>query len=127
MFGSRTRSGSARGIFALLLALGLAIRLLSPAGFMPAFDRGAVTIVICPDAGEGLAPKASHHHHGPNKIHPPCPFAAGSSAALLTPEAPLLGALAIFGPALLPLRPLSFVEPRRAFERPPPRGPPLPV
>ena len=115
-----------RGIFALLLALGLAIRLLSPAGFMPAFERGAVTIVICTNS-QGLAPKATHHHHGPNKIHPPCPYAAGSSPALLTAAPPLFAALAIFGPALLVLPPFSFVERHRAFERPPPRGPPLPV
>jgi len=112
---------------ASLLALGLAIRLLSPAGFMPAFNHGAVTIVICPDAGEGLATKAWHHHHGPNKIHPPCPYAAGSSPALLTAAPPLLAARGIFGPASLPLRRFALLDRHRAHERPPLRGPPIPA
>lgn len=35
----------------MLLALLLGLRLLTPTGFMPAFDHGAVTIVACPAVG----------------------------------------------------------------------------
>jgi hypothetical protein len=48
----------------VLLALLLAVRLLSPAGFMPSFDRGTITIVACPDAASAPA-MMGHHHHGP--------------------------------------------------------------
>ena len=59
-----TRIGTApaltRSICAALLALMMAVRLLAPAGFMPSFEHGAVTIVACPDADAGGA-MAAHH------------------------------------------------------------------
>jgi hypothetical protein len=45
VFGVGSTAIPERMIWAALLALALALRLLTPAGFMPAFDRGAVSIV----------------------------------------------------------------------------------
>ena len=110
---------------ALGLALLLALRLLSPAGFMPSFDHGAVTIVACPD---GAVAPAKHDHHRSNaKLHQACPYAAASALGGLANEPPLLPALLIVGLALLLGRAFTFLEKQRDFERPHSRGPPIPA
>jgi hypothetical protein len=114
---------------AVLLALLLALRSLAPAGFMPAFENGAVTIVICPDA----APVAAHHHHrsGDHRSgdhqgrHQPCPYAAASALGALGPEWPPLLPAIFFAVALLLGRTFLFVERHSRRERPPLRGPPI--
>ena len=107
-------------IFALLLA----VRSLAPAGFMPAFDHGVVTIVACPDA----APVAAMHmhHHGDHKtLHQPCPYASASALGALGADwAPLL-ATAFFAVALLLGRMFLFVERHGTRARPPSRAPPI--
>lgn len=120
----RIEARLARVTCAALLALILALRLLTPAGFMPAFDRGAVAIVLCPDAD--LSPAMAAHHQGHSKnLHQPCSYAsaAGHDAVALD-FAELIGA-SIAALALLLGRNSTVIEPRRAYERPPPRGPPL--
>jgi hypothetical protein len=125
----RTAPAPARSIFAVLLALLMAVRLLAPAGFMPSFDHGAVTIVACPDAEPGVLAPMNAHHHGHSKIvHQPCPYAAASGVGSLAGEtALLLGVLVLAGAALLLGRTFLFVERNRTHERPPLRGPPLPA
>lgn len=104
----------------------LAMRLLTPAGFMPVFDHGAVAIVACPDADPAPTMVAHHHNHSKN-LHQPCPYAAASGlGALAIDFAPLVGVL-ILAAALLLGRNFLLVEPNRAHERPPLRGPPLPL
>lgn len=128
MPGLRSMSLSLRSMSALVLALILALRLLTPAGFMPAFDRGAVTIVICPDAEPALPPMTGHHHHDHSKkLHQPCPYASASSLGAATADLPLLAAVPVAGLVLLIGRPFAFLERRRAHELPRPRGPPLPA
>ena len=109
---------------AALLALLLAVRSLAPAGFMPSFDRGSITIVACPDA----APHAKHHGSKEHKKqHQPCPYASASTLAATGPDwAPPL-AVIFFTVALLLGRTFVFVERNAARERPPSRGPPIPV
>ena len=83
-----------RTAWAMMLGLLLALRLLSPAGFMPAFANGQVTIVVCPDAF--AAPIAARHHHGETgqSLHQHCPYAsAAGPGALAADFAPLLGDL----------------------------------
>jgi hypothetical protein len=121
---SRAAPTSHRATLAVLMALAMALRLLSPVGFMPAFDHGAVTIVPCPDAAPaGIA--MMHHHHG-DKAHPqPCPYAAGSAA----------GPLPWIASAALPSAPMAAEQPAATLaenapaaqdrERPPATGPPL--
>ena len=127
MFRMGTASASARTLCAALLALLLGLRLLSPAGFMPAFERGAVTIVACPDAVSPAIPAHHSHPAGRKSAHQPCPYAAASGLGAITGDSvPLLAALA-FAIVLLLGRPTALVERRRANERPPLRGPPIPA
>ena len=122
----RTAKASVRAFLALSLSLVLWLRLLTPAGFMPAFDRGAVTIVICPDVAPA-PPIAGHHHHAPKKLHQPCPYASAAALGGLAGDHPLLPTLLAIGLALLLRRTFHFLERAREHERPPLRGPPLPA
>jgi hypothetical protein len=109
--------------WAILLALLLAVRSLAPAGFMPAFDRGALTIVACP----GASPMAMGHHQPGDDSgkHQPCPYADASGLGALAPEwAPLLASV-FFAVALLLGRTFLFIERHSRRERPPLRGPPI--
>ena len=121
--GMRSVHGSIRFAWASLFALLLAVRSLAPAGFMPAFDHGAVTIVACPDAV--VAPSRHHHHPGDHKAHhQPCPYASMSS--LVTPGvdfAPLV-ATVLIAVTLLLGRLFLFVDKHTLRERPPAIGPP---
>jgi len=116
-----------RSICAALLALLLAVRLLAPAGFMPSFDRGAVTIIACPDADSGAGPMAAHHGGHSKKLHQPCPYASTSAMGALAPDLPLLLGVLAFAVALLLGRTFVFLERHRAHERPPLRGRPIPA
>lgn len=125
-----TRIGTApaltRSFCAALLALMMAVRLLAPAGFMPSFEHGAVTIVACPDADGGGA-MAAHHDQHSKKLHQPCPYASASGGGSLAADfVPLVGVL-ILAAALLLGRTFQFLERSRAHERPPLRGPPIPA
>jgi len=122
-----TASASARTIGAALLALLLGVRLLAPAGFMPAFDRGAVTIVACPDADGTIV--LAHHRHPANHNgqHQHCPYAAATSLGAAAGQAAPLVALLLFAAVPLLGRSLQFAERRRANERPHPTGPPIPA
>jgi hypothetical protein len=110
-------------VFGVILSLLLAVRLLSPAGFMPAFDHGAVTIVACPDYDPPRAPMAHHGHPGGKHEHQPCPYAAGSTAGHTT-DLFLLAVAFFFAAAPMLGQWFDFLEPRRSHERPPQRGPP---
>jgi len=117
-----------RFAWAAIFALLLAARLLTPAGFMPAFDHGSVTIIACPDGDFSAAPAMHHHHpadHG--TLHHPCPYASASGLGAIGPD---------WTPALLPIL-FSFAiliggtylvagRPRDKL-RPPAIGPPLPA
>jgi hypothetical protein len=117
-----------RTIWAGLLALVLALRLLTPAGFMPAFEHGSVAIVVCPDADPAPASSMPMHHHGDRKtLHQPCPYAAAAALGTFGADAPLLTANLTVGPVLLLGRTFLFLEKSRSHERPPLRGPPLPA
>lgn len=117
----------ARSVCAALLALLLAVRLLAPAGFMPSFEHGAVTIVACPDADGGAAPMSAHHKGHSKKFHQPCPYASASWLGSLSPDLPLLVGVFVFAAALLLARTFLFIERHRTHERPPLRGPPIPA
>jgi hypothetical protein len=115
-------------LWGALLVLLLAVRLLSPAGFMPAFDHGVVTIVACPDAEPRvMAHGAMHHHHDRAKHEAPCPYASASSLGALGPDLAALVDILILGAALLLGRTFLFIERHSRRERPPLRGPPLPA
>jgi hypothetical protein len=114
-----------RGWVAVLIAILLAIRLITPTGFMPTFEHGAVTVIACPEFGSGLGVPNSHKHNGQHeKARPACPYAAASSSAspgiAIAVAAPVAGASA----ASVGERSSGF-SPRRSRDRPPSRGPPL--
>jgi hypothetical protein len=103
----------------------VAVRLLAPAGFMPAFDHGAVTIVPCPDAA-GMGSMAMHRDGDHKGVHQPCPYASVSALGALGPDwAPLLAA-PLFAVALLLGRTFLFLE-SQGRERSRSRGPPIPA
>lgn len=128
MRGMRTAQRSIRLAVAVLLALLLAQRSLAPAGFMPAFDHGALMISLCPDAPTVMPPMHRKHPAGHNFAHQPCPYAAASALGALGPDGtPMLPSVAFFAATLLLGRKFFFVERQGRRDRPPPRGPPIPA
>ena len=143
---SRHLTPSMRLLLAAVLALCLGVRLLTPAGFMPAFAGGALTIVPCPDAegappfapkpamadmampGHAMAARGGHAHDYAGKDvfhHQPCPYAAAASLTGLDTGFAALAALVAM--AVLPplARALPHYRRQATRERPPLRGPPL--
>jgi UDP-N-acetylmuramyl pentapeptide phosphotransferase/UDP-N-acetylglucosamine-1-phosphate transferase len=120
MTGSSALSRSAAAALLLLLA----VRLLSPAGFMPVFDHGSVVIVACPDSGPVPTPMAHHHHHGDSKLQQHCPYAAGTAPANAAELALIVVALLVAA-ALVCGRPFESFQRLRLHDHPPARGPPL--
>ena len=116
---------SLRALVGLFLALLIALRLLSPAGFMPSFEHGAVTIVACPDF-DPPSPMA-HHHHGKTAKHQPCPYASASSLGASEDWGCNFAAVLLVGAALLLGRASDYVEASQRYRRPPLRGPPIPA
>lgn len=117
-----------RAACALLLALLLIPRLLTPAGFMPAFEQGHVSIVACPDFDPPAT--ASGHHHKDSKtakVRQPCPFAAASAPATFAGPSTVTVAAGLFGSAPLFRRAFAYLERHRDRDRPPLRGPPIPA
>lgn len=112
----------------VLFMLLITQRSLAPAGFMPAFDHGAVTIIACPDASPVMP--AMHRKHPANHdfAHQPCPYASASALGALGPDwTPMLTGVAFFAAALLLGRTFLFVERHGRRDRPPLRGPPIPA
>jgi hypothetical protein len=115
----------------LLLVLALALRLIVPAGFMPAASARGVTLVACPEWGAAptmAAHGATHDRddHGEPHRHaePPCAFAGLGLPTLaagdLTPLSPFTDAIAL---AATPLgRALRVAATDRL--RPPTHAPP---
>jgi len=120
-------SAPARFVCGALLALTLALRLLSPAGFMPAFDRGAVVIVACPDASPAPAPMREHEHGDHRNFHQLCPYASGVSLGNMGPGPLSLAPLPMVEGAVLVFSGFIWVRRLRRHERPPLRGPPIPA
>lgn len=127
----RTGSGWSRGLAALVLALLLALRLLGATGYMPAFERGGLTVVTCPGADDNTPlaiATASHHHHGDRAHkHPNCPYASAAGLGSLAADLAILAAALGFVARLSIGRPFAFRARHRAHERPPSRGPPVPA
>ena len=120
------RSTYAHAIVGVLLAISLAFRMLSPAGFMPVFEKGAVTIVACPDYEPGVA--ASHHDHGKSKkSRAPCPYATGASVATFASLAAIGAAIILVAAAPVIGRAFRLSRTHGNGDRPPSTGPPLPA
>ena len=119
-------NSTARAFVGVLFALLLAFRLLSPAGFMPAFADGRVTIVACPDTFD--APIAAHHHHGETgqSLHQHCPYASAAGLGALAADfGALLGDLIPAATSVIAGTIQQSTHDHRQF-RPPTRAPPIP-
>src|SRR4051794_41561912 len=120
-----------RSAAAALVALLLGLRLLGATGYMPAFEHGAVTIIVCPDADVDapLAVDFAHHHdgHSKHKHGGACPYGSASSLGVLGPQFAGLIAVSLFSEALLLGRTFLVLQLSRHHERPPVGGPPLPA
>ena len=126
MTAMRHAHAPTRTAWAMMLGLLLALRLLSPAGFMPAFADGRVTIVACPDTFD--APIAAHHHHGETgqSLHQHCPYASAAGLGALAADfAPLLGDLIPAATGLVAGTIQQSSHDHRQL-RPPTRAPPIP-
>jgi hypothetical protein len=121
---------------AWFVAIALAMKLLTPTGYMFVQDAGGVTVTLCPGTALTAAPHtmpvmAGMDHgddHGSSKEHGkpemPCAFAGLSALALGAVDAILLAAALAFV-AILALRPARpRPVPRAPYLRPPLRGPP---
>nr|WP_299597678.1 DUF2946 family protein [Sphingomonas bacterium] len=122
----------------LFLALALAMKLLTPTGYMFVEDGGRIAVTLCPGFApvapppemSGMSAMSHKGDHGSSKGHGkpelPCAFAGLTASALGAVDAILLAAALAFVAALA-LRP---VRPRPVFHaphlRPPLRGPPIP-
>ncbi len=117
---------STRLACAAMFALLLALRSLAPAGFMPAFGSGSVTIVACPDVGSAPAmPMRDHSDH--KGLHQPCPYASASALGALRPDWVPFAVAILFVAALLLGASFLFVERRYRRDLPPAIGPPIPA
>lgn len=124
VLATRTAPAIARLFWTVVLAFTIGLRLLSPEGFMPAFDRGAVVIAACPDVGLEITKGSATHHHDSKTKQQPCPYASASPSGALAAGASFLFASAAISLPLLLGRTFAFLERHRAGERPPTRGPP---
>lgn len=118
----------------LICAAALLLKLLVPTGYMIASDHGRLTLTIC----SGVAPSpppmamAGMKHdmadHGSSKDHGkpemPCAFAGLSAASLGAVDPIQLAALIAFVMAVGLTGVMLPVRVRRAYLRPPLRGPP---
>lgn len=121
-----TRDKAGTRLAVMLAALALALRILIAPGFMPVTAAdGRIVLSLCTGHGPvemavpGKAPQPAH------KTHDPCPYGA-LAAAPLTPETPLLAAVAPLAPVIQALRPMAE-RPHLGAPAPPPpaTGPPL--
>jgi len=127
---TRAAPAVTRFAWGAMLALVLALRLLTPTGFMPSFDRGRITVVPC-DGIVATPPPMTMAHHGDHDGHQhgkaghqTCPYAAGASPGLLPLDLfagldqPPISATAVAAFAA------AFVL-RSRQDRPPSTGPPV--
>jgi len=133
MHGVIRRSNAARGIFAVIVLLVLAMRVLAPAGFMPVASDGKLVVQLCTGTGPATmvldirkdAPAPGEKHKAADA---PCAFAGGFAGGLVEAVAPFI---------LLPLLALQRLSQgaaiadltvhRLAAPPPPAIGPPLPA
>ena len=121
----RASSALARFMCVALLGLLLALRVLSPAGFMPAFDHGTVTIVACPGDSAEPAGAMAAHGSGHSTHHEQCPYAAAAAPGALGHDPGTLAGSLVLAAALLLGRKSRLVERYTRLLRPPLRGPPI--
>lgn len=124
MLRVRAAPGPVRTLWAAVFALSLAMRLLTPSGFMPAFDHGGLTIIDCPASSAAPMAPMRDMGHDPAKPCQMCPHAIATGAGLA--DAAPLGTGAPIFVAFVPViwRILTLDVTSSKYSRPPPIGPP---
>ena len=121
----RSAQSSSRFAWAMLLSLVLAMRLVTPSGFMPAFERGQLTIIECPGSGSVPMAPMSGMRHGHGKTCETCPHATATGGGLID-TAPLALAIASFTSApIIDGHVVSVPYRWGEHEHPPATGPPI--
>ena len=125
MLRMRRATSEIRALWALVFALALALRLVTPTGFMPAVEHGRLTIVECP--GSMPLPPMHVMDHSSGKASEDCPFATATGAGWAgeqpsIPTNPLVAS----APQWLGAERI-FSLPRGQHDRPPAIGPPIPA
>lgn len=126
---------------ALLLVAALAMRVLVPAGFMPVFADGTVSLALCSGFGplaetpaavpihgmmHGAQTEPGHTpDHDGDRMQSPCAFADLSLPVLGGADAILLAAMLAFAAVLALLRAPLFLAGAPVRRSPPSRGPPV--
>ena len=125
MFPMRTAPTLKSAAWAMILALALAMRLVTPAGFMPMFDGGRLTVVECPGSGPMPMMPMSGMDQGQKKLCQSCPHATATGAGLVDAK-PLMPEIARFAPVPLSVgSDFTLALARGQHERPPAIGPPI--
>lgn len=123
---------STRACWAVVLALLLAMRLLTSAGFMPAWSAGQLSLVACDDAGAQVLARSAHREHAPEdgtkdgrKQGQTCPYAIASAQAWVDADPTVVVTTAFAAPILqLAAEPVALPSGQWA-SRPPSTGPPV--
>jgi hypothetical protein len=111
----------------MIFAVVLAMRLVTPAGFMPWFDQGRLTVVECPGSGPMPMAPMSGMDDSQKKVCQSCPHGTATGAGLVDAP-PLLAAVESFATVTPRLATLQSLPLRRGeHERPPAIGPPIPA
>lgn len=120
-----------RPIAVLVIALFLAMKTLSPAGFMPRVSNGQIVIGVCSDAEPAqmvMAPPDAAHggadHDDGGKPEPACPYSGLASPALSVAGPTLLSSAMLFVMTMVERMLVPPRHTRRLFLRPPLRAPP---
>ena len=114
-----------RSATAALFALILAMRLLTPVGFMPAFEGGKLAIIECPGGNLAPMPAMPGMRHDHRNVCQSCPHATASGGGLI--DAPSFAAAVAYPNEARPLL-ASNVSPFVAtgdHDLPPAIGPPF--
>ncbi|HET6943141.1 MAG TPA: DUF2946 family protein [Sphingomicrobium sp.] len=128
MAGRTALTSTRRACWALAFAVLVAMRLLTPTGFMPAWGDSQVRIILCDDSGTKIGAATHHGHQGKSdgsKHRQSCPYAAASATPFLT--LPTIGVTPPLAAAsdLLASTQAARLEVERKIERPPSRAPPV--
>lgn len=117
------QSDIARGLFALLLLCALSIRIVVPAGYMPAQGLSGIIVTLCTGQGavKAFLPIEQEDDQPVNheKTDPPCAFAVGLGGGLLDASSHSLAAPFVLH-AILVSRAIPYLTVNRLAAPPPP-------
>jgi hypothetical protein len=127
MVPMRAAPSPIRFAWAALLFVALAMRLVTPSGFMPVFDHGRLMILECPGTASAPMPPMSGMNHDHGKTCQSCPHATATGPGLIDAEPVALPTARFLTTALIPGHAFALSLRPGEHERPPAIGPPIPA